>query len=45
MKNAFSFLTKRKDGGDKSSVVGYFLIAIKPLFSIVLLRFDVGGAQ
>lgn len=40
MINWFSMLSKRKDGGDESSVTGYFLIAIKPLFSIVLLRFD-----
>lgn len=38
--NIFSFMSKRKDGGDESSVTGYFFIAIKPLFSIVLLRFD-----
>lgn len=40
MKNAFSFMSVRKDGGDKSSVTGLFIIAIKPLFSVVLLRFD-----
>lgn len=40
MKNAFSFMSVRKDGGEKSSVTGLFIIAIKPLFSIVLLRFD-----
>lgn len=40
MRNMVSFFSKRKDGGDESSVTGYFIIAIKPLFSIVLLRFD-----
>lgn len=30
----------RKDGGDESTVTGLFIVAIKPLFSIVLLRFD-----
>lgn len=40
MKNAVSFFSKRKDGGDESSVTGYFIVAIKPLFSVVLLRFD-----
>jgi hypothetical protein len=39
-KNLFSFLDWRKDGGEKSTVSGFFFIAIKPLFSIVLLRFD-----
>lgn len=29
-----------KDGGDESSVTGYWLIEIKSLFSIVLLRFE-----
>lgn len=32
----------RKDGGPKSKVTGYWLIEIKSLFSIVLLRFDPG---
>lgn len=31
---------KRKDGGKESTVIGYWLIEIKPLFSIVLLKFD-----
>lgn len=31
---------KMKDGGDESSVTGYWLIECKSLFSIVLLRFD-----
>ncbi len=33
---------KGKDGGPKSTVDGYWLIEIKNLFSIVLLRFDNG---
>lgn len=40
MKNMFSFMQKRKDGGDKSTVTGFFFIAMKPLFTVVLLRFD-----
>lgn len=40
MKNWFSLMHWRKDGGDKSTVTGLFILAIKPLFSIVLLRFD-----
>lgn len=31
---------KMKDGGGDSTVTGYFLIEIKSLFSVVLLRFD-----
>lgn len=31
---------KMKDGGNESTVTGYWLIECKPLFSIVLLRFD-----
>lgn len=34
------FLTKRKDGGGESTVTGYWLVEIKWLFSIVLIRFD-----
>lgn len=34
--------TIRKDGGSESRVTGYFLVEIKSLFSIVLLRFDPG---
>lgn len=34
------FLTVRKDGGPESAVTGFWLIEIKCLFSIVLLRFD-----
>jgi hypothetical protein len=35
----------RKDGGPESRVWGYFLLAIKPLFSIVLLRFENGSRE
>lgn len=31
---------KLKDGGPDSTVTGYFLIECKPLFSIVLLKFE-----
>lgn len=31
---------KMKDGGKESSVTGYWLVEIKGLFSVVLLRFD-----
>lgn len=34
------FLTKRKDGGPESTVTGYWLVEIKSLFSVCLLRFD-----
>lgn len=34
------FFTKMKDGGSESTVTGYWLVEIKSLFSIVLLRFD-----
>jgi 8-oxo-dGTP diphosphatase len=37
------FLEKTKDGGPESPVIGYFLIEIKSLFSIVLLHF--GGTR
>lgn len=33
---------KSYDGGKDSGVTGYFLVEIKPLFSIVLLRFSKG---
>jgi hypothetical protein len=36
---------KGKDGGDESLVTGYWLIEIKSLFSIVLLRFDNGTRE
>lgn len=34
---------KRKDGGPESTVTGYFLIEVKWLFTVVLLRFDSGS--
>jgi hypothetical protein len=34
------FFSKGKDGGDESTVTGYWLIEIKNLFSIVLLKFE-----
>lgn len=34
------FFHKSKDGGLESTVTGYWLVEIKSLFSIVLLRFD-----
>ncbi len=36
---------KMKDGGPDSPVDGYFLIEIKSLFSIVLLKFNRGGRE
>lgn len=37
------FLTWRKDGGPESHVTGFFVVEIKSLFSIVLLRFANGS--
>jgi hypothetical protein len=34
------FLRWGKDGGPESGVFGFWIVEIKPLFSIVLLRFD-----
>lgn len=34
------FFKRMKDGGPESSVTGYWLIEIKSLFSIVLLKFE-----
>lgn len=36
---------KAKDGGPESPVDGYFLIEIKKLFSVVLLRFNPGTRE
>lgn len=36
---------KSKDGGPESPVDGFFLIEIKSLFSVVLLRFNEGGRE
>jgi mannose-6-phosphate isomerase-like protein (cupin superfamily) len=41
----WEFLKHRKDGGDKSHVTAYFLVAIKPLFSIALLHFADGTRE
>lgn len=38
-------LYKGKDGGNLSTVTGYWLIELKSLFSIVLLRFDKGSRE
>lgn len=37
------FLSRAKDGGPKSTVTGYWLIELKRLFSVALLRFDDGS--
>jgi hypothetical protein len=37
--------SKAADGGENSGVTGYFLVEIKPLFSIVLLRFNKGTRE
>jgi hypothetical protein len=37
------FFKKMRDGGPESPVIGYFLVEIKSLFSIVLLHF--GGTR
>lgn len=39
------FFQKSSDGGKDSGVTGYFLVEIKPLFSIVLLRFSKGTRE
>lgn len=39
------FMSKGKDGGKKSHVWGFWLIEVKSLFSIVLLRFDPGTRE
>jgi len=39
------FLQKTKDGGKDSTVDAYFLIEIKSLFSIALLKFNKGGRE
>jgi hypothetical protein len=36
---------KSHDGGTESGVTGYFLVEIKPLFSVVLLRFSKGTRE
>jgi len=37
------FLSIGKDGGPKSTVTGYWLVEIKSLFSVVLLKFEDGS--
>lgn len=37
------FFSKDKDGGPQSTVTGYWLLEIKWLFSIVLLKFEDGS--
>lgn len=39
------FLSKASDGGKKSGVTGFWLVEIKSLFSIVLLRFSKGTRE
>src|SRR5687768_18405183 len=39
------FFSKSPDGGKNSGVTGYFLVEIKPLFSIVLLKFSRGSRE
>jgi hypothetical protein len=39
------FLHYGKDGGKESTVWGFFLVEIKSLFSIVLLRFENGSRE
>lgn len=41
----FLAFKKRKDGGSDSPVQGYWVIEIKRLFSIVILRFDGGSRE
>lgn len=40
-----NFMKKVKDGGQESPVHAYFLIEIKGLFSIALLKFNKGGRE
>jgi hypothetical protein len=39
------FFSKSSDGGKNSGVTGFFLVEIKPLFSIVLLHFNDGTRE
>jgi quercetin dioxygenase-like cupin family protein len=41
----WEFLKRRKDGGEQSHVTAYFLVAIKPLFTIGLLHFADGTRE
>ena len=38
-------LSKGMDGGDKSNVTGFWIVEIKSLFSIVILRFEKGSRE
>lgn len=38
-------LSKSPDGGKHSGVTGFFLVEVKPLFSIVLLHFNEGTRE
>lgn len=39
------FFKKGYDGGTNSNVTGYWLVEIKPLFSIVILKFGKGSRE
>ena len=39
------FFEKSHDGGENSGVTGYFVVEIKSLFSIVLLKFNKGTRE
>jgi hypothetical protein len=39
------FFFKRKDGGDNSTVTGFWLVEWKSVFSLVLLKFDKGSRE
>ena len=39
------FMQRAPDGGKKSGVTGFFIIEIKWLFSIVLLKFNTGSRE
>lgn len=39
------FFSVGKSGGPESNVTGYWAVEIKPLFSVVLLKFDVGTRE
>jgi quercetin dioxygenase-like cupin family protein len=41
----WEFFKRRKDGGEQSHVTAYFLVAIKPLFTIGLLHFANGTRE
>ena len=42
---SINFMCKKKDGGPDSPVDAYFLIELKGLFTIALLRFDKGTRE